>query len=85
MNASQAPSIHDTIVEAFSKLGITDLPHARVTAMMHNLFCIGRHYCFGAVNADWMIEEGSIQLHAEDGELLMAIALEPVATKRLAA
>lgn len=74
MDAQSLP-IHDLIADTLSGFGMADLSPGTTTALIHDGYCIGRRFHYGGVQVVWLMKEGIIRFHGEDGQLLKTVDL----------
>ncbi len=75
MDAQSLP-IHDIVADTLSGLGMADLSLYVATALIHDGYCIGRRFCYENVQVVWLMKEGILRVHGEDGQVLKTVDLE---------
>jgi hypothetical protein len=75
---TEADSLHQTIAEALSKLGLPELPCRSTSFLVQDGYCTGQRFLFDGIEAIWLIAENVVRFYDENGRMLKSVGVGPV-------
>lgn len=77
-------TIRDTVIDAASKLGLSEPTVTKTVVLTHGGYFVGRRFLFDGFQAVWLMAEGVIRFFADDGALLETVEVGQSSIKKVA-
>ncbi len=71
----KADRLPQTIAEAFSELGLPELPCRSTTLLIQDGYCVGRRFVFDGVQAVWLTGENVVHFYDENGRVSKSVGV----------